>query len=259
MPADRLKDMTRRRDIKLGSMVLEFATPGIGQILKGAGCDYAFFDMEHSGFSFDTVKAVLKFMQAADLPTIVRVPCKDYDQIARLGDVGAEGFMTPFTSTPEEVRHILNSMKYVPMGRRGVVMHSAVDGYVGGGAVVPKLKAQNERTTFFALIETKEGVKNADAIAAIDGVDCLWIGHFDLSCSLGIPGQFDHPDFIAACDTVVKAAKKHNRALGRLTASIEEGIALNKQGFDFICYSGDIWALQTHVKTGIDAIRAAAR
>lgn len=258
MPAARLKDMSRRRDLKLGSMVLEFATPGIGEILKGAGCDFAFFDMEHSGFSFDTVKATLKFFQAADLPTIVRVPCKDYDQIARLGDVGAEGFMTPFTSTVEEVRHIINSMKYVPMGRRGVVVQSAVDHYTGG-PVVPKLKAHNERTTFFALIETKEGVANADAIAAIDGVDCLWIGHFDLSCSLGIPGQFDHPDFISACDTVVKAAKKHNRALGRLTAAIDEGIALHKQGYDFICYSGDIWALQTHVKTGIDAIRAAAR
>ena len=73
-----LKEMARSRDLKLGHFIVEFATPGIGQILKGAGCDFALFDTEHSGFGFETIKSVLRYMQAADLPTIVRVPSKEY-------------------------------------------------------------------------------------------------------------------------------------------------------------------------------------
>ena len=80
--------------------------------------------------------------------------------------------------------------------------------------------AANERNTFLCLIETAEGVDNAEAIASIDGVDCLWVGHFDLSVSLGIPGEFANPKFIKAIDKIVAAAKKHNKSLGRAGAAV---------------------------------------
>jgi 2-keto-3-deoxy-L-rhamnonate aldolase RhmA len=99
-------------------------------------------------------------------------------------------------------------------------------------------------------------VENADKIAAIDGVDCLWIGHFDLSCSLGIPGQFEHRDFTGAVEAVAKACKKRSKALGRLVPTVEDAVRLRKQGFDFLCYSGDVWALQGAVQAGIAEIRA---
>ena len=74
MAAPGLKEMAQSRDLKVGHFIVEFATPGIGQILKAAGCDFALFDCEHSGFGFETIKSVLRYMQAADLPTIVRAP-----------------------------------------------------------------------------------------------------------------------------------------------------------------------------------------
>ncbi len=98
-----------------------------------------------------------------------------------------------------------------------------------------------------------------DAIAAVDGVDGLWIGHFDLSCSLGIPGQFDHPDFLDAVERVVAAAKKHNRSCGRMVGNVEEGARLYKQGFDVICYSGDVFLLQAAIQDGISALRQACK
>jgi 2-keto-3-deoxy-L-rhamnonate aldolase RhmA len=94
-----LKAMARSRELKVGHFIVEFATPGIGQILKGAGCDFALFDTEHSGFGFETIKNVLRFMQAADLPTIVRVPSKEYHHIARAADMGAEGIMLPMVGS----------------------------------------------------------------------------------------------------------------------------------------------------------------
>jgi 2-keto-3-deoxy-L-rhamnonate aldolase RhmA len=118
-----------------------------------------------------------------------------------------------------------------------------------------KLAEANRKTTLFAQIETREGVDNAAAIAALDGVDCLWVGHFDLSCSLGIPGQFDHKDFTDAIGAVAKACKKHKKSLGRLVPTVDDAVALYGQGFDFICYSGDVWALQGAISAGLTEIR----
>jgi 2-dehydro-3-deoxyglucarate aldolase/4-hydroxy-2-oxoheptanedioate aldolase len=105
------------------------------------------------------------------------------------------------------------------------------------------------------LIETAEGIENIDAIAAVKGVDCLWIGHFDLSASLGIAGQFGHPTFAAAEDRVRRAARKHGKALGRLDATAEGCAALYRQGFDVIAYSGDLWVYQQALIDGVAELR----
>jgi 2-keto-3-deoxy-L-rhamnonate aldolase RhmA len=257
MPKDSLRDMVSRRDLKVGHFIVEFATPGIGQILKAAGCDFCLFDTEHSGFGFETIKSALRYMQAADLPTIVRVPSKGYHHIARTADMGAEGIMVPMVGTAEEARQIVDCMKYTPEGHRGVALQIAHDRYLPG-RVLDKLAAANRRTCLFAQIETAEGVVNAEAIAAVPGVDCLWVGHFDLSCSLGIPGEFDHADFTGAIATVTEACRKHGKALGRLVPTAEEGIRLNREGFDFICWSGDVWALYGAIQGAVSSIRGAA-
>src|SRR3954453_12181096 len=120
-----LKAMARTRAPKFGHLVVEFATPGIGHILKSAGCDFAFFDLEHSGFHFETVKSVLRYFEAADLPALVRVPSKDTHHIARAMDMGAEGLMLPMVGNVSEIRAILRAMKYPPSGARGVPIHVA--------------------------------------------------------------------------------------------------------------------------------------
>lgn len=195
MSAHRLKDFVSKTDVKFGHFIVEFATPGIGHILKSAGCEYVLFDLEHSGFSFETVKSAMRYFEAADLPAIVRVPSKEYHHIARVLDVGAEGIMVPMVGSAAEARHIVSSMKYGPQGGRGVALQVAHDRY-RPGAVTAKLADANHRSTLFCQIETAEGVENADAIAAVEGVDCLWVGHFDLSSSLGVPGQFRSRSFL---------------------------------------------------------------
>jgi len=253
-----LKELTASRGPKFGHFVVEFATPGIGHIMKSAGCDFVLLDMEHSGFGFETVKSVLRYMEAAQLPAIVRSPSKDYHHIARACDMGAEGVMLPMVGSAEEAKAILNAIKYTPDGSRGVALQIAHDRY-RPGAVKDKFAAANKRTTFFAQIETAEGVKNADAIAAVPGVDCLWVGHFDLSVSLGIPGEFDNPKFTKAIAKVVAATRKHGKALGRLVPTVEQGVELHQGGFDFICYSGDVWVLHNALAAAIGELRAKCR
>ena len=250
-----LKAMARSKSPKLGSFIVEFATPGIGHILKASGCDFVLFDMEHSGFSIETVKQNIRYFEAAGIRMIVRVPSKDYDHISRVCDMGAEGIMLPMVNTAEEARRILDSIKYVPDGKRGVALGVAHDNYRNVGTVLERLMAANRRTTLFCQIETVDGVENADAMAAMDGVDCLWVGHFDLSASLGIPGDFRNKTFTDAIATVAAATKKHGKALGRLVPDVETGIEYNKLGFDFICYSGDVWILQSALTDAVGKLR----
>jgi 2-keto-3-deoxy-L-rhamnonate aldolase RhmA len=249
-----LKEMTRTGEAKLGHFIVEFATPGIGHIVKSAGCDFVLFDLEHSGFGFETVKSAMRYFEAAQLPAIVRVPSKEYHHIARACDMGAEGIMIPMVGTAAEAKSVADCMKYHPLGKRGVALGVAHDNY-RGGPVAEKLAAANERTTLFCQIETAEGAENAGKIAAVEGVDCLWVGHFDLSVSLGLPGRFDHPKFLEAIDKTIAATKKHKKALGRLVPTTDLGISLYKQGFDFCCYSGDVWVLQNALTEAIAKLR----
>jgi len=258
MAAAGLKAMARTKTVKLGHFIVEFATPGIGHIMKNAGCEFVLFDLEHSGFGFETVKSAMRYFEAAGIAPIVRVPSKEYHHIARACDMGAEGVMLPMVGSADEARHILDCMKYHPDGKRGVALQVAHDNY-RAGAVKDKLANANKRTTFFAQIETAEGVKNAEAIAAVPGVDCLWVGHFDLSVSLGIPGEFDNPKFTGAIDKVVTACRKHKKALGRLVPNVATGIDFYKWGFDFICYSGDVWVLHNALAEAVTQLRTAAK
>ncbi len=253
-----LKAMTKTKDAKLGHFIVEFATPGIGHILKAAGCEFALFDLEHSGFGFETVKSAIRYFEAAAVAPIVRVPSKEYHHIARACDMGAEGIMIPMVGNAAEARAIVDCMKYYPQGKRGVALSVAHDNYRGGN-VPEKLAAANARTTLFCQIETAEGAENAEAIAAVDGVDCLWVGHFDLSVSLGIPGEFDNPKFLKAIEQTIAGAKKHKKSVGRLVPTTDLGIALYKQGFDFCCYSGDVWVLREALTDAIGRLRAGCK
>ena len=197
----------------------------------------------------------MTYARAAGLPTIVRSPSRDYRDIARTLDAGADGVMLPMVSTADEAKSIIKAMKYVPIGARGVVLRSAVDCYTAG-PTMEKLAAQNRRTMLVVQIESAEGVENARAIGALDEVDCLWVGHFDLSCSLGIPGDFEHPRFVEAIDAVIEAGRATGTSLGRLVPDVDTGIALYAQGFDFIAYSADSWVLGDAVAAGLSAVRA---
>ena len=251
-----LKEMAGTRRAKFGTLLIEFASPGIGHILKAGGAQFVFLDMEHSGFGFDTVKQLVRYMEAAELPAIVRPPSRHYHHIARALDMGAEGILLPMVGTAEEAARIVAHAKYPPLGHRGVALGVAHDRYAPG-APVTKMRTANRRVAVFAIVETRQGIENVEGIAATEGLDGIWIGHFDLSTSLGIPGQFDHPDLIAAEDRVARACAKQKKSFGCLVMNVERGIDTYHAGYDMICYSGDVWLLQETLRQGIDDLKTA--
>ncbi|MBC7799593.1 MAG: hpch/hpai aldolase [Gemmatimonadaceae bacterium] len=255
MQATTLKDMCRDGRLHAGHFVVEFATPGIGHILAGAGATFCFLDMEHSGFGFETVKTTLRHLEGAGVAGMVRVPSQAYDHVARALDMGAEGVMVPMLGTGEQAAAFVRHAKYWPDGARGCAFGIAHDRY-RPGSPAPKMAAANARTTLFALIETAAGARNADAIAATPGLDCLWVGHFDLSASLGVPGDFGCRAYRDAQEAICAAAQRHGKALGRLVGGMAEAEAAVQDGFTLIAYGGDIWLLQQAVAAGVQGIAA---
>ena len=263
MPSGALRAMMGTRQPKFGSFVIEFDSPGVGQILKAAGCEYALLDMEHSGFGYDQLKRMLRFYQAADLPVIVSTVGGDYDMVARALDMGADGIQPAKVGSAEEARAILDHVRYAPKGARGVALGIAHDRYrYRQRPAAPALRAANRDVVFFPKIETPEGIEEIEAIAALDGVDGIWIGHFDLSVAMGIPAKFDHPRFQAAmqrvgaaCTHVDKYGKSRISAACGFYEDTETGVALHDIGVDFLCYSGDAWLVQRGVAEGIAALR----
>ena len=237
-------------------MIGEFDTPGIGHIAKAAGLDYVFLDLEHSGFGLGDLKRLLVYFQAAGLPVMVRPPSKSGHHISRALDAGAEALLMPMVASAEEAADLVRMMRYPPAGRRGVALGMAHDRYTGGDPAA-KLAAANRDNVLIALIETVSGLEAVEAIAATDGVDALWIGHFDLSTSMGIPGAFDDPRFIAAIDRITAAAKAADVPLGQLVGRPEDGRKFIADGFQLICYGVDSNLLRDSLAAGVAAIRGA--
>jgi 2-keto-3-deoxy-L-rhamnonate aldolase RhmA len=252
-----LREVCTVGGLQVGTFVGEFATPGIGYILKNAGLDFVFLDMEHTGFDVMTMKSVLRYFEAADLPCLVRPAGKYYYDMARMLDIGAEGLILPMVSTADEMRRIVNDCKYAPQGQRGVALSMLHDRFTQG-PVLQKLGKANNDTMIFPLIETAGGVDEVEEIANVEGVNGLWLGHFDLSCSLGIPGEFDHPKFTVAVEKTCAAGKAAGIPVGRICGDVKEGLVEHARGFDLIGISGDAWMLQAAMTNATNELRKGA-
>jgi 2-keto-3-deoxy-L-rhamnonate aldolase RhmA len=237
----------------LGSMVFEFFTPGISQILKLAGCEYVLYDMEHAGFSIGELKVQCAHCRGIGVAPMVRVPRGEYHFLARALDVGAQGVMVPMVDSVEQARTIAEATHYPPKGRRGAAFSFAHDDYEPGDPA-SKVKAADARNLVIAQIETERGLDAVEAIAAVDGIDCLWLGHFDLTNFLGIPGQFDNLLYITAVKRIVAAGRKHKKALGYMAADAALAKQYRAYGFNMIATGTDQGILMTGVRNILSAI-----
>jgi len=232
----------------LGAMVFEFFAPGMPQVLKSAGCEFALFDMEHAGLGFETLKMLAAGCRGVGIEPLVRVPRSEYHFMARALDVGVYGVMVPMVESADEARRIVEATHYPPVGRRGAALGVAQDDYHSGGDVKAKLAALNVRTLVIAQIESERGLAHLEAIASTPGIDVLWLGHFDLTNFLGIPGEFDSPKYLDAVKAVVAAARRHGKGLGFMAADAGWAQRYRDFGFNMIAAGLDSALLQSAVR-----------
>jgi len=255
--ASPFKQRLARNELLTGTMVFEFFTPGLAQLTREAGADFILYDMEHSGADIEAIKAQMAQCRGLPITPLVRVPVGEYHFIARVLDAGAHGIMVPMVESAEQARHIVTCSQYPPVGRRGAAFGMAHDDYQAG-APVDKIAAARARTVMIALIETPEGVANAEAIAAVPGIDILWLGHFDLTNFMGIPGQFDHPEYLDHVHRIVAAARKHGKPAGFLALDNAWATRYHGYGFRVMAYGLDSQIYKAGLAAGISHLRGLA-
>jgi 2-keto-3-deoxy-L-rhamnonate aldolase RhmA len=252
-------EKARSGDPALGTFVFEFATNGIGRLAAGAGAEFVLYDAEHTGWSWETLGRLVATTRPTGVPSWIRVPSAfDRTFVSRALDVGASGVMAPMVASAAVAERLVDWAKYPPDGSRGAAFGVAHDDYRAGDNVATMRRANSDNVVI-CQIETVEGLEAVEQIAAVPGVDVLWVGHFDLTNSMGIPGRFDHPDYLAALDRVAKAAATSGKIAGFMPTSIEQATDLIGRGYTLLAYSGDLWIYQQALAAGLDAIRRVER
>jgi len=237
----------------LGSMVFEFFVPGVAQCLRHAGAEYVIYDMEHAGLGLETLKMLAASARGVGIAPMVRVPRGEYHFIARALDVGAQGVMVPMVESEAEARRFADAMRYPPKGRRGAAFGFAHDNYEPGDPAT-KMRAADARNLAIAQIETERGLDAIEAIAAVDGIDVLWVGHFDLTNFLGIPGQFDNPKYVDAVKRIVAAGRRHKKGLGFMASDTKWARDYKRLGFNMLASGTDHGLLMSGVRTILESV-----
>lgn len=237
-----------------GTMVFEFFTPGIAQIVRAAGAEFVLYDMEHSGAGIDAIKIQMATCRGIGIVPLVRVPTTQYHFIARSLDAGAMGIMVPMVESAAQAREIVAATRYPPLGGRGAAFGVAHDDYESG-PVPAKIAAAMARTLVIAQIETVRGAAAVDEIAAVDGVDVVWLGHFDLTNFMGIPGEFTHPKYLAGVASVVEAARRHGKVAGFMPTDEVWARDYLAKGFRMMAYGMDLMMMQQALARGISLMR----
>ncbi len=236
-PFDRsFRDRTLAGETLFG-LFIDLASPASAELCAAAGYDWLLVDLEHGAGTEDDLPGQLRAIELGGPAALVRPQSGERIRIGRALDLGARGIMVPRLDSADQAREAVTFLRYPPQGIRGVATRVRGAGLgVVGHADVQRL---NERVVGIIQIESVGGLRDADEIAAIDGVDVLFVGPADLSHSLGIPGQFQHADYLGALERVVAACRAHGKAAGILvydTAVVPRHLEL---GFTFVGIGAD--------------------
>lgn len=257
MKENRFRRVLREGRAPVGHMIMEFGTRGIAKILEAADVDFVLIDMEHTGFDAERVADLMAWFKATDIAPFVRVPQRLYHFLARTMDAGALGVMVANVETGEQARAVVDAVKFAPLGNRGLGLGTAHNDYIQPEAQ-PYFDYANGNTTVICQIESVTGLANLDAIAATAGVDVLWVGHFDLSQSMGIPARFSDPKFIRALEQVIEAAGRHGKLAAVQPGSMQQAEAWLGLGFHFISWKTDIALYRDALREQIAELRELA-
>lgn len=204
------RERLSKGDLSLGIGLRQARTVDTAMIMASCGYDWLFIDLEHGSMSLDIAVQISVAALTAGITPLVRVPARQYTLATRALDGGALGIVMPHVDTAEEARSVIDHLKYPPLGHRSIAGGMPYFGFrsVPMGEAAQTLNAES---LVVVMIETPEAVANAEAIAAVPGIDVLLIGTNDLAMEMGFPGQLSHPDIARAYERVIAACKRHGK------------------------------------------------
>lgn len=214
-----MKDLIVKQEVIIGAFLSEIASPNILRIMKVAGIGFVIVDCEHGPFDFSQVASLAAVARGLELPMLVRIPYINREHIQKYLDSGVDGLLAPMTGTAEAAEELVRYSKYAPAGVRGISLMRPHSEY-NPGDLCTYMKKANQSTMLFVQIETQEGVENADEIAAVEGIDGIFVGPNDLASDFGRPGEFNTSDMTNSIKEVIEASKKVNKPCGIISSQI---------------------------------------
>ena len=212
-----LKNAARERldagELALGVILRQARTVDVAPAMKACGYDWLFLDLEHNSMDLDVAVQIAVGALGAGIAPVARVPAGQLWLATRFLDGGGLGIVVPHVDTPDEARRIAQALRYPPLGHRSVAGGLPHFGYNPVG-LAETCAAINDATLVIVMLETPTAIANADAIAAVPGIDSLLIGTNDLAMELGIPGSFGDARIAAAYQSVCDACRKHGKFAG---------------------------------------------
>jgi len=252
----KLKEKLRRRDKVFGGWI-SYREPAISETFAKAGFDFIAIDMEHTTISIDDANRIITSVQAEGSVCLPRPVSHNNDYIKPLLEAGADGMIIQMVNTAEEVNNLLNLQKFPPIGNRSFGVNRA-HGY--GFDFDRYIETWNDSSIFMIQVESIEGVNNIERLVEVEGIDAVMIGPYDISGSLGLPGQTDHPKVREASRHVVEVCAKAGLScmtqISDVTGSaIEDAFA---QGYTAIVLGSDLfvlWKWAADMKSLISSMR----
>lgn len=248
-----LKERIHSGQTTIGSWIT-LAHPAIAEIMARAGFDWLVVDLEHSVITIREAEELIRIIELCGVTPLVRVSANEPVQIKRVMDAGAHGVVVPMVNGQEDARRAVASVRYPPQGARGVGLARA-QGY---GTEFETYRTWLERESF-VIVQVEHGcaVENLSSILEVDGVDGFLVGPYDLSGSLGIPGQFEHPSMQQALDRIAEVVAQTGTAAGYHVVEPRHELVVEKakQGYRFIAYSLDTLLLGEACRQGLQRIR----
>ena len=231
-------------------------SPAVTNILAEAGMDYVILDMEHGPITFETAEDMVRAAELGGCSPIVRPSSREESDILRALEIGAHGIIVPNIQNADHVRSVINAAKYAPIGARGHSPFTRAGGYTRR-AVPERLKAANRETLVALIVEGVEGLDSLDSIleAGQDNIDVVYFGPYDLSHSMGHPGDVRHPEVVEAIRDCVERAGRSGVALGSLANDFDDVALLKSAGLGFIAFQGECSILLERVQEIVEACK----
>ena len=221
----------------MGGTFLNLGSSVTAEIAAKAGFDWLLIDIEHGMGDRQEVLAQLQAVEASPAAPVVRIAWNDPVLFKRVLDLGTSGVMVPYVNSAEEARRAAAAMRYPPEGVRGVARLNRACAF--GPSFTEYFKSANSNLLTVVQIETTAAIESCPKIAAVDGVDVLFVGPLDLSVSLGVPDQFGHPAMQEALAKVAQACRGAGKAAGILVATEEQLAQVKALGFTFVALGSD--------------------
>lgn len=240
-----MKASLKRGEVLVGTFVLEFGGSAIATLLASAGADFIIADLEHSSFSIETMGRIIRNARGSNLPCIVRVPTLERHFVSRVLDAGATGVMIPRVESCQDIEKIKKWTKYAPEGDRGVAFGIGHTDY-GDFTKLDTRKYvhnANQEVLIIGQIETVQAVENLNDIFATGELDVVFIGPYDLSTSMGISGELDHPLLLDTMKKIIDLTQSHNIPLGCYVNDFESGKQWLNLGVRLIACGNDAFLL----------------